>query len=159
MQVAETISALPNAPAVYALFGGRAAAYVGVADKLKQRITQHLIRRDSSVVTGASVVSLNPALVTEVVWWAHPSFTDRVNLEGAELVAFDVLQPTLRSRGASQSEAIRRYADAAFSAEMRALFSGEPSGTLTIPTLQDALERIERLERRLAALEARVGEL
>jgi hypothetical protein len=162
MQVVETISGLPNVPAVYALFGGRdghrSVAYVGVADKLKQRITQHLLRRDSSVVTGVAVVSLNPDLVSQVAWWEHPSFTDRICLEAAELVAFDVLEPTLRSRGASQANAGRRSADAAFAAQMRAVFSGEPTGTLAMPTLQGALERIAALELRLAALETRLGE-
>ena len=55
---------LPNRPAVYALYSGngnsRYVAYVGIAGKLKQRITQHFIRRDSSVATGVSAVSLNP---------------------------------------------------------------------------------------------------
>ena len=50
------IADLPNEPAVYAMYGGSGAglyvAYVGVASKLKQRVTQHLVRRDSSVTTG-----------------------------------------------------------------------------------------------------------
>jgi hypothetical protein len=37
--------------------------------------------------------------------------------------------------------------------EMRYLFAGEPIGRLVILTLQDALERIEALERRIALLE------
>lgn len=66
----DSIPLLPNASAVYAMLSGSGAgsgayvAYVGVAGKLKQRITQHLVRRDSSVTTGASAVSLNPDLVT-----------------------------------------------------------------------------------------------
>jgi hypothetical protein len=103
-------------------------------------------------------VSLNPDLVTEVAWWEHPTFAERARLEAAELIAIDVLEPTLRSRGASQTEARRWYADPAFSTEMRALFAGEPAGRLTIPTLQDALKRIAELERRLALLEARLAE-
>jgi excinuclease UvrABC nuclease subunit len=53
-----SISKLPNVPAVYVLFGGkerrRYVAYVGIADKLKRRIEQHLVTRDSSVATGTS---------------------------------------------------------------------------------------------------------
>lgn len=157
MSVVSSLSELPNLPAVYALYGGRgntqAAAYVGVADKLRQRIRQHLLTRDSSVATGTSVVSLNPDLVTAVQWWEHADFTERVRLEAAELVAFDVLEPTLRSRGATQAQVRKLYADATFYGEMRTLFSGEPAGRLALLTLQDALERIAELERRLVLLE------
>jgi hypothetical protein len=37
---------------------------------------------------------------------------------------------------------------------MRALFRGEPSGSLTLPTLDDLLERLRRIEGRLANNEA-----
>jgi hypothetical protein len=161
MRVASTISELPNVPAVYAFHGGRGAsrhvAYVGVADKLKQRIKQHLVTRDSSVATGPAVASLNPELVREVTWWEHPAFADRIRLEAAELVAFDTLQPALRSRSASQAEARTLHADAAFRAEMGALFAREPTGRHAIPILDDALERIAVLERRLDALETRLS--
>ena len=161
MPVLTDLSELPSVPAVYALYGGRGAArsvaYVGVADRLKQRIRQHIVSRDSSVVTGASVVRLNADLITEMAWWIHPTFAGRAHLEAAEMVAFDVLQPTLRSRGASPVEARRLYKDERFFAEMSALFTTEPAGTLIILTLPDALERIAELERRVAALEARLG--
>jgi excinuclease UvrABC nuclease subunit len=65
-------SELPNLPAIYAMYGGqgrsRYVAYVGLATKLKSRVEQHLVRRDSSVTTGVSAVSLNPEYVTEVRW-------------------------------------------------------------------------------------------
>jgi hypothetical protein len=156
---AVTISQLPNEPAVYALYGGRGrsvhAAYVGVTDKLRQRITQHLVRRDSSVVTGVSVVSLDPDLVSEVRWWLHPSFNDPAHVMAAELIAFDILEPILRSRGAVDGRAGVLAADEAFAAPMQALFGGEPTGRLVIPTLADAMERIAALERRLTALETK----
>ena len=76
----KSVSELPNEPAVYAMYGGRGkdkdVAYVGIAGKLKQRIQQHLVRRDSSVTTGVSAVSLNPEHVTKVSWWEHQSFSD-----------------------------------------------------------------------------------
>jgi hypothetical protein len=79
-----SLSQVPNGPAVYALYGGRGRgahiAYVGMTDKLRQRIAQHLVRRDSSVVTGVSVVSLNPNLVSEMRWWHHITFQDPVHL-------------------------------------------------------------------------------
>jgi hypothetical protein len=66
-------------------------------------------------------------------------------------------QHQLRSRSASQAEARTLHVDAAFRAEMGALFAREPTGRLAIPTLDDALERIAVLERRLDALEARLS--
>ncbi len=151
-----TISQIPNEPAVYAFYGGHGrsahAAYVGVTDKLRQRITQHLVRRDSSVVTGASAVSITPDLITQVRWWLHPSFQDPAHVAAAELVAFDVLEPALRSRGAVEGHARDLAVDEAFAGQMRAVFGGEPTGHLLIPTLEDAMERIATLERRFAAL-------
>ncbi|HEU5439601.1 MAG TPA: GIY-YIG nuclease family protein, partial [Ktedonobacterales bacterium] len=152
-------SQLPSGPAIYALFGGKErlhAAYVGIAGNLRSRIKQHLVNRDSSVTTGASPVSLNPELIIEVRWWEHPAFADRVRLEAAELVAFDVLEPTLRSRGSVSDAVCALQTDAAFYSAMRLLVSADPSGRLVIPTLQDALDRIERLEERVRALEARL---
>jgi len=55
---------IPSVPGIYALYGvdgsARFVAYVGKAGKLRERLGQHLVRRDSSITTGASVVSLNP---------------------------------------------------------------------------------------------------
>lgn len=154
-----SVSELPTIPAVYAMFGGkgrgRYVAYVGIADKLKPRVAQHLIRRDSSVATGTSTVCLNPEYVTELWWWEHSDFGKRHVLEAAEMVAFDVLDPALRSRGAHQGQATQLYADASFKESMVALFQGEPSGRLVIRTLEDAFERIAELERRLEKLEER----
>jgi hypothetical protein len=92
------------------------------------------------------------------VWWEHSAFAERIRIEAAELVAFEVLEPTLRSRGAIRTEARRIYNDVSFHAEMLRLFANEPTDRWSIPTLQDALERISELERRLAALEAKLAE-
>jgi predicted GIY-YIG superfamily endonuclease len=98
-----SISELPNVPAVYALYGGEErghyVAYVGIASNLKRRVVQHLVNRDSSVATGTSAVNINPDYVTGVGWWEHSLFRERRLLEAAELVAFEVLEPVLRSRG------------------------------------------------------------
>jgi len=118
---------------------------------------QHLVKRDSSIATGTSAVALNPDYVTEVRWWEHPDFSKRHVLEAAELVAFDVLDPALRSRGAIQEQAKQLYADESFREKMRAVFLSEPTGRIIFPTLRDALKRIAQLERRLAALEQRLA--
>ena len=160
MLVVNAVSELPQIPAVYAMYGGRGrgryVAYVGIAKSLRPRVIQHLVRRDSSVTTGTSAVQLNPDYVTELDWWEHPGFDQRHVLEAAEMVAFDVLDPALRSRGAPQHLARELYADEAFRTEMRALFLGEPAGRLTILTLEDALERIVALEGRVAELELKL---
>ena len=66
--------------------------------------------------------------------------------KAAEMVAFDVLDPALRSRGAPQEKAKGLYADEVFRAKMRSLFSAEPAERLVVRTLEDALERILALE-------------
>lgn len=77
----QSISELPEKPAVYALYGGvdrQYVAYVGVTKNLKGRIIQHLVARDSSIATRYSPVGLlNPELVAEVRWWEHPQFAER----------------------------------------------------------------------------------
>jgi hypothetical protein len=77
-------------------------------------------------------------------------------LEAAELVAFDILNPVLRSRvagTASAKQILEENED--FREAMRLLFSREPTGRLSIPTLQDALTRLAEVERRLDAIESR----
>lgn len=155
-----SVAELPNVPAVYALYGGTGrsqyVAYVGIADRLKDRIGQHLIRRDSSIVTGVSTVGLNPDLVTEVRWWTHPDFSDRAVLQAGELLAFDVLEPALRSRGGITGEAKTLYNTSEFRDRMLPLFAGSPAGHLVRPTLHDAMLRIAELEREVALLKERI---
>jgi hypothetical protein len=161
MNVFHAVSDLPQTPCVYAMYGGkgpgRYVAYVGIAQKLRGRITQHLVLRNSSVTTRSSAVQLNPDYVTAVEWWEHPDFDQRHVLEAAEMVAFDELKPALRSRGAPQQQARELHVHEAFRSEMQALFSGEPAGRLVIRTLEEAFERMAELERRAADLEARLG--
>ncbi|MCZ7405092.1 MAG: hypothetical protein O8C67_09205 [Candidatus Methanoperedens sp.] len=73
--------------------------------------------------------------------------------EAAELVAFDVLELAIRSRGKITERATRLHADETFRVKMHSLFAEEPTGIFMIPTLQDALERIVNLEKRLDTLE------
>ena len=161
MKTLASIAELPNKPAVYALYGGRGrglyVAYVGAAEALKRRIIQHLVSRDSSVATGTSAVGINPDHVTEVRWWEHPAFKERHVLEAAELVAYEVLDPALRSRGKIRQQAKQVYAQEAFRRDMRALFTGDPAGRLRLLTLQDVIERLAELEERLRAVERKLG--
>jgi hypothetical protein len=133
--------------------GKRPVAYVGQAGKLRDRVQQHLVRRDSSVTTGAAIVSLNPDLVRAVEWWTHDNFSDPATLGAAELVAFDVLDPILRSQGRPSDSARHRYAETQVQKEFQQLFSGPPSGTLIIETQAGLSARVESLEERLEAVE------
>jgi hypothetical protein len=154
---------LPEEPAVYALYGGQGnslyVAYVGQAKQLKSRIVQHLVRRDSSITTGMSAVSLNPDQVTQVAWWQHPNFDQPAILAAAEVVAFDILDPVLRSRITTQKSSRHFYNDESFYAEIKALFEGESHGCLILPTLREAIQRIAALEDLVADLQNRVFEL
>src|SRR5438105_738643 len=134
----DSITKLPNVPAIYAMYGGdtrRYVAYVGIADVLKRRVMQHLVGRDSSVATGTSAVGINPDYIREVIWWEDERFSERDVLQAAELVAFDVLEPALRSRGAITNAATQLCGDALFREEMTTLFAGSPTGRLVLPTL------------------------
>jgi hypothetical protein len=163
MRTSKSFLDLPQAPGVYALFGGRGGghhvAYVGIGSKVRTRVQQHLLRRNSSVTTGESVVSLNPDLVTEVRWWCRDEFDRPGVLEAAEQVAFEVLSPTLRSRGRLGSEAEVALRRAGFRERMVTVFEGDADGRLTIPTMADALERLAKLEDRVQQLEDAVKEL
>ena len=163
MKSPSSIFELPNLPAVYALYGGQSrgmyVAYVGLAKQLKTRIIQHLVRHDSSVTTGVQAVSLNPDYVTQVRWWEHPDFVDSSMLAAAELVAFDLLDPALRSRGTISEQAKRYYNDQGFRSKMRELLEGKPTGYLPIPTLQSTFERIAVLEKRIVEIDHHITEL
>ena len=148
---------LPNNPAVYALYSGgkgpQYAAYVGIAGKLKQRITQHLIRRDSSAAVGTSAVNLKPDYITSMSWWEHPSFDKTVNLKAAELIAFEILNPALRSRAGVDTAGQSLLAGKRFRESMERLFNGSPTGSISFPTLSDAMEKITELEDRIIQIE------
>lgn len=102
------------------------------------------------------MVSLNPELVALVRWWEHESFEDKAALGAAELVAFEVLNPTLRSRGLPSDKAKNLYQDEPFHQEMRVLFSGQPTGEEAIPTLNAVIRRLNVLEKRVEELEKRL---
>ena len=154
------ISDLPNQPGIYAMFGGRRrsqyVAYVGLGSKLRSRIEQHLVRRDSSVTTGVSAVSLNPDFITELLWWEHPEFERQDALEAAELIAFDILEPALRSRGGITKRAKQLFQEDSFQKRMRKVLSGEATGRLRIRSLSQAWERIDQLQEQIRRIEARL---
>lgn len=155
------ISEAPNKRGVYALCAGhgrnRYVAYVGITKNIRRRFLQHLVRRDSSVVTGASAVSLNPDKVTEVRWWVHPLFDEY--LAEAEVVAFRVLNAALRSRQkiSPPVDFIANRRD--FAQEMEKLFSGPPSGSVKIPTFQELVRRVTNLEETVAEIRTKPAKI
>jgi hypothetical protein len=157
------VSDLPSDPAIYALYGGsgrsRHVAYVGITGDLRSRIKQHFVRRDSSVVTGTSATSLNPDLVTRVEWWVDDRFEDRSYLKAAELVAFEILDPALRSRGGVSKEAEAIATEANHRSQLQSLIQTGPSATVEIPTLTDALQAVQSLQERISDLEETVRRL
>jgi hypothetical protein len=68
------------------------------------------------------------------------------------LVAFEAFEPTLRSRGRITDEAEALAEDDEFTEEVRAMLDEEPTGAVEVPTLTEALSRIERLEEQVSRL-------
>ena len=105
------------------------------------------------MTTGTSAVSLDPDFITKLCWWQAEDFRERDVLEAAELIAFEILEPSLRSRGRI-SEAARSIAkDNSFRERMKELFKGEPAGTVEFPSISDLSEKINELEQRIEELE------
>ena len=150
---------IPQESGIYAMYGRRKndVAYVGLGGDLKRRIQNHMIRRDSSAVTGVSATVLNPDKVSRICWWLHDSFEDPVRLEAAEIVAFRVLNPSLRSQGRNidRAEAILN-SDERFRSEMECLFRSEPNGVYHPPTFDNLMKWAQEIERRVAQLESRL---
>jgi hypothetical protein len=151
---------VPARPGVYALYdrepGKTDPAYVGITGNLRTRLVQHFVRRDSSVVTGTSAAGLNIDRVRYVAWWESEDFADNEKRHAAELVAFDELKPTLRSRGTVPEGALAYYRDAGFCTAEAARFRGEPTGRLRLPALAEVAQQVLHLQERVAALEALV---
>ena len=101
---------------------------------------------------------LNPDYVTEVRWWENPAFHEKLSREASEIIALQLLDPALRSRGSTTEDARKLSSDPKFKQKMTSLFKGPPSGIASVPTLQTALDRIVELERRLTQLEKEASE-
>jgi hypothetical protein len=158
-QVLLGIADLPNRPALYALYGGTGrhayVAYVGITDKLKRRAAQHLLTRDSSAATGTSAVGINPDYVTEIRWWEHRRFSKPAAREAAELIAFELLDPALRSRKPIGKAAQELCKNGRFRMEMEVLLKN-PSGQVRLPSLEQVARTLSAFEDRLDRIEERL---
>ena len=88
----------------------------------------------------------------------RPEFADAATRGAAELIAFDTLNPTLRSRG-SVTQAAQELLTDAFKAEMTELFSGHPDGHYTPMTLENLAQLVGHLQRRIEKLEGEIAAL
>lgn len=154
----ETVGGVARGPGIYAMYGGDRVgrgwvAYVGIAGNLHRRLEQHVVRRDSSVVTGTQAVGVNVEHVRYIDWWTSDLFEDDDARHAAELVAFEVLDPALRSRGRPRQNALTLAADDGFRAQVGDLLAEPPHGRLVLPTLTGLAERLREAEARLDALE------
>lgn len=151
---------IPKDPGIYAMYDRNGTvAYVGLSKDLRDRIGQHIIRRDSSVTTGVSATILNPDKISHICWWLHESFSDKGSREAAEIVAFEVLNPSLRSRGKVTDRAKVILEDQTFCEEMKLLFHSEPSGVFHPNTLDNLANLVLELYERVLELQNRVSEL
>jgi hypothetical protein len=132
-------------------------AYVGMAGDLHNRLFQHFVRRDSSVVAAAAV-RLDLDYIRHVEWWEHERFTDDATRHAAELVAFDVFEPVLRSRGNPTRAATSLYDDPVFRATFEHVFKAGPAGRFVHARLPDLARQAHELESRLRAVEDALGD-
>ena len=121
-------------------------SYIGLSNKLRESVSQPLFKRDSSVATGASAISLNPDKIAECHWWIHESFGTREYLEAAELIAFERFNFTLVSRLTPSTRALEIPNDEVFKKQMDKLFSNVPSGYIKFYDLSWAINKIKELD-------------
>jgi len=147
---------VPNIPCVYIFLGGKERAehivYVGIANKLRDRLIQHLVNYDSSVTCGMSTARIIPDKVSKIKYWSHREFKNRVKLEAAELIAFDFFNPILKSRGKIRTESIVLASNAKFKKTMENLFSDHPLGIFIRLDLDDVIERLLKLEKKIEGM-------
>jgi len=153
--ISKIISKAPNSAAVYAMYervNDKKAAYVGISSNLKSRLRQHMIRRDSSATTNVSAVRLDPDYIRKIKWWTSDKFEDKKVLEAAELIAFDIFNPVLRSKGSVSVSAKELYDNEDFNKEMINKFKEGYSGEIVFPNFNLVLDRLDKLEREVERL-------
>jgi hypothetical protein len=80
-------------------------------------------------------------------------FELKTNLLAAEIIAFKVLNPALRSRGKPSTSAQMICEQREFKAEIIALFAGRPAGTYMPKNLDNLSAIVIELSKRLDKLE------
>lgn len=160
-KISKLIRQAPKTAGIYAMYernGDSNAAYVGISSNLRNRLRQHMIRRDSSITTSVSAVRLEPDFIEKICWWTDDEFEDKQILRGVELVAFDVLKPVLRSRGNINHKAKELYNDSNFVERITKKIKEKPTGEIIFPDLKQVLDKVASLEDRVEKLEAKISE-
>ena len=160
MQEVDQISDLPETGAIYALYGRvgekrgkKYIVYIVQSGRLRTRIRQHLVSKDSSVVTQTYAYALLPDQISDINWWEDESFNEEFSRQAAELVAYDALKCILRSRGTVNKKATELYNDKLFYQKMTTFFSLPPTGHLRILNFKDVVLILRSLEARIEKLE------
>ena len=73
------------------------------------------------------------------------------------MIAFEIFNPTLVSRGSSSSVALKISRDLVFREQMEDLFSNTPSGYAVFYDLSWAVTKIRELEREILELKERLS--
>ena len=156
-----SLDLIPAEPGIYAMNDrNNKAAYVGESDNLRDRIRDHIVNRDSTAVTRLSPTMLNPDYVYRICWWQCDSiFDERVNRQAAELVAFDVLDSSHKSRAAIPNKAKDKACEQPFRTIMVNLFNGKPVGCYYPPTLRNLTDCVSQLCKRVSELESAIETL
>lgn len=123
-------------------------AYVGSSGNLRNRIRQHMIDRNSSVVTGVSAAVLNPDKISHICWWCHEDFSDKNRLKAAEMIAFQVFNPSLRSLAPVAKKARGMLENPTFYERMGQLLNGTPTGLYYPMTFKNLTYWSQEIERR-----------
>jgi hypothetical protein len=144
---------LPDVRAVYALYGASGEelrlVFLGFAESLLERVVEQLVVPSLRPQAPSAILFMQPGYVREIRWWEHPRFEELDALRAAEFVASELLLPLLSSRRPSSAGARTLSTDEGFRQQMSALIRGQPSGCLLLPTLEDILHRLGRIEERL----------
>ena len=156
MRSFDEIKHLPQFPGIYGFKGPNDIkdnySYIGLSNKLRERVSQHLLKRESSVATVATAISLNPDKIAECHWWIHESFGAREYLEAAELIAFERFNLTLVSRVTPSTRTLEISNDEVFKKQMDKLFSNVPSCYIKFYDLSWAINKIKELENEILNL-------
>ena len=153
-----SLSEIPKQPGLYILRDRNGeVAYVGISKDVRSRIDQHLNRRDSSISIGVSTTMLNPDFVTKVEWWIRDVFSEKDVREAAELIAFDIFEPSLRSRGRSSLAAQERLGEPGFKDRIKEILESPPDGYYIPKNLDNLCLIVEKLMEEVEDLKSKVG--
>ena len=144
------IGTVPTKPGIYLLEDfSENVTYVGISKELRARLDQHFNRRDSSVTTGVAAACLNPDSIWRAKWWLDSRLEEKTWREAAELVAFDMFQPTLRSLGGISEAARAIYAKGTFKQTAQSMLNRAPDGEFLPLNLPNLLARVKELRERV----------